>query len=62
MQVTDKEMAEVLGKTVVEIEALKKSNEDEYKVLKTGVLCKKLNLNSADLQKMFDMKVDTKVS
>ncbi len=62
MKVTDQEMAEVLNRTLEEIEALKKSNEAEYKVLKIGILCKKLNLSVDDLEKMYDLKVATQAS
>lgn len=57
MNVTDEEMAKVLSKTVEEIKDIKKNNEAEYKVLRAGVLCKKLNLNVDDLLKIYDKKV-----
>jgi len=62
MQVTDQEMSEILNRTLEEIKALKKSNEAEYKVLKIGILCKKLNLCVEDLEKMYDLKISTQAS
>ncbi len=62
MKVTDQEMADILNRTLAEIEALKKSNEAEYKVLRIGILCKKLNLSVDDLEKMYDLKVATQAS
>ncbi len=59
MVVTDQDMADALNKTLEEIEELKTTREAEYKVLKTGVFCKKLNLNVEDLEKMYHMKVST---
>ncbi len=59
MNVTNQDMADVLGRTLDEINELKKSNEAEYKVLKIGILCKKLNLNVEDLERMHDLKVST---
>jgi len=60
MNVTDEEMAKVLSKTVSEIKEIKENNESEYKVLRAGVLCKKLNLNVDDLLKIYDKKVGAK--
>jgi hypothetical protein len=57
MDITDKEIAEIVKRTVEEIEALKSENEAEYKMLKVGAICKKLNLNSDDLQAIYDKKV-----
>lgn len=62
MNVTDQEMAYALNRTLSEIEELKKSSEAEYKVLKTGVLCQKLNLSVNDLEKMSEMKVTSQTS
>lgn len=62
MNVTDQEMADVLNRTLEEIKELKKSSEAEYKVLKTGIFCQKLNLNVEDLEKMYDMKVAAQAS
>ncbi|HIP02135.1 MAG TPA: hypothetical protein EYH01_09875 [Campylobacterales bacterium] len=59
MNITDQDMADVLNRTLEEIKELKKSNEAEYKVLKTGILCQKLNLNVDDLEKMYNMKIAT---
>ena len=57
MDITDKEIAEIVKKPLQEIEQLKSDNEAEYKMLKVGAMCKKLNLDSDDLQKMYDKKV-----
>lgn len=59
MVVSDQEMADALNKTLEDIKALKKSNEAEYKVLKIGLFCKKLNLSVKDLENMYHMKVST---
>ena len=59
MNITDDEMADTLGRTKLQIEDLKKLNEAQYNVLKTGILCKKLNLNEKDLQKIYDDKLAT---
>ncbi len=59
MNVTDKDMAEILKKTVKEVEELKKTNEAEYRVLRLGILCKKLNLSIDDLERLHAMKIAT---
>ena len=59
MTVTDQDMADILNRTLDEIDELKKSNEAEYKVLKIGILCRKLNLSVEDLERMHDLKVST---
>jgi len=56
MDVTDEEMAKALRKTLSEIESLKQMNEKEYKILKTGVLCKKLNLDENDLERIHNIR------
>ena len=60
--ITDEYMADILNKTLEDIAELKKANEAEYKVLKTGILCQKLNLTVDDLERMYDMKVSTPAS
>jgi hypothetical protein len=57
VEVTDQDMADMLRRTLEEIQELKNSNESEYHVLKTGILCVKLNLNEDDLEKMYKLKV-----
>lgn len=52
MQITDIEIAAILHKTLSEIEALKRSNESEYNLLRMGVYCQKLNLTIEDLTSM----------
>jgi hypothetical protein len=59
MNVTDEEIAKALNKTLKEVEEIKKDNFPEYKVLRAGVLCKKLGLNVDDLLKLHDKKVAT---
>ncbi len=56
MDITDEEMAKALKKTLSQIESLKQINEKEYKVLKTGVLCKKLNLDENDLERIHNIR------
>lgn len=57
VEVTDQDMADMLRRTLEEIQELKNSNKSEYQVLKTGILCIKLNLNEDDLEKMYNLKV-----
>ncbi len=57
MNVTDEEMAKALDKTISQIEELKTINQTMYQFLKTGVLCKKLDLSEKDLEKIYDKKV-----
>ncbi len=56
MDITDEEMAKALKKSLSQIESLKRMNEKEYKVLKTGVLCKKLNLDENDLERIHNIR------
>jgi arsenate reductase-like glutaredoxin family protein len=57
MDITDKEIAKIVKKSLQELEKLKNENEAEYKMLKVGAMCKKLDLDSSDLQKIYDKKV-----
>ncbi len=57
MNVTDKEMAEVLDKTLFQIQEMKKTNLSMYQFLKIGVFCKKLNLDAEDLKIIYEKKV-----
>ena len=57
IKVTDEDMAEMLSKTLKEIQELKEQNNREYDVLKRGVLCKKLGLDEDDLIQIYDKKV-----
>ena len=55
--ITDQDIANVLKKSLTQIQELKETNKEEYKVLKIGVLCAKLNLNVDDLLAIYDKKV-----
>ena len=57
MNVTDEELAKALNKTISQIQELKTTNQTMYQFLKTGVLCKKLDLNEKDLEQIYDKKV-----
>ena len=57
VEVTDQDMADILCRTLEEIQELKNSHKSEYQVLKTGILCVKLNLTEDDLEKMYNLKV-----
>ncbi|OQX74166.1 MAG: hypothetical protein B6D59_03350 [Campylobacteraceae bacterium 4484_4] len=56
MKVSNKEIAAAINKTPSAISYLKKNNYEEYLILKLGVLCKKLNLDSEDLMAMYTLK------
>ncbi len=56
MKVSNKEIAAAINKTPSAISYLKKNNYDEFLILKLGVLCKKLNLDSEDLMAMYTLK------
>ena len=56
MKVSNKEIAASIHKTPSAISYLKKNNYDEYLILKLGVACKKLNLDSEDLMAMYSLK------
>ncbi len=57
MNVTDEEMAKTLDKTKLEIQKLKDRDITLYKLLKVGVLCRKLDLDVEDLHKIYEKKV-----
>lgn len=52
MKISNKEIAETIHKTPSAISYLKKRNEDEFSILKLGVICRKLNLDIEDLLAM----------
>lgn len=52
MKVSNKEIAATIHKTPSAISYLKKRNQDEFSILKLGVLCHKLNLDIEDLMAM----------
>lgn len=56
MKISNKEIATLIKKTPSAISYLKKNNEQEYEILKLGVLCIKLELNSKDLEAMHALK------
>ncbi len=56
MKISNKEIATLIKKTPSAISYLKKNNENEYKILKLGVLCRKLELDSQDLEAMHLLK------
>ncbi len=56
MEVSNKEIATMINKTSSAVSYLKKANEKEFKILKLGVLCKKLNLDAEDLEAMYTLK------
>jgi len=55
-KVSNKEIAASINKTPSAISYLKKNNFEEFLILKLGVLCKKLNLDSEDLMAMHTLK------
>jgi DNA-binding Xre family transcriptional regulator len=56
MKVSNKEIAAAINKTPSAISYLKKTNMNEFEILKLGVLCQKLNLDNEDLMAMFSLK------
>ncbi len=56
MKISNKEIATLIKKTPSAVSYLKKSNKQEYEILKLGVLCIKLELNSKDLEAMYTLK------
>jgi DNA-binding Xre family transcriptional regulator len=56
MKVSNKEIAAGINKTPSAISYLKKTNIEEFHILKLGVLCKKLNLDHEDLLAMYTLK------
>jgi DNA-binding Xre family transcriptional regulator len=56
MNVSSKEIAYAIGKTPSAVSYLKKRNQDEFNLLKIGVLCTKLNLDIEDLMAMYSLK------
>ncbi len=56
MKISNKEIATFINKTPSAISYLKKNNENEFKILKLGVLCKKLELDLEDLKAMHSLK------
>jgi DNA-binding Xre family transcriptional regulator len=56
MKVSNKEIAAAINKTPSAISYLKKTNMNEFQILKLGVLCQKLNLDNEDLLAMYSLK------
>ena len=56
MKISNKEIAAAINKTPSAISYLKKTNMNEFHILKLGVLCQKLNLDNEDLMAMFSLK------
>ncbi len=56
MKISSKEMAVAVGKTPSAISYLKNKYNNEFQLLKIGVLCKKLNLDNEDLMAMYLLK------
>jgi len=54
--ISGKEIAVAIGKSPAAISYLKKNHEDEYLLLKLGVLCQKLKLDAEDLLVIFALK------
>jgi DNA-binding Xre family transcriptional regulator len=54
--ISSKEIALAIGKTPSAISYLKKRNQDEFMLLKLGVLCNKLELTDEDLMAMYSLK------
>ncbi len=57
MNITDEELAKIVGKTLSQIESIKKNNKKEYNILKSGALCKKFELNEEDIKKRYTQKI-----
>ena len=56
MKVSNKEIALTIRKTPSAISYLKKNNNEEFLIVKLGVLCNKLNLDADDLMAMHSLK------
>ncbi len=56
MEVSSKEIAMAIGKTPSAISYIKKRHNDEFLLLKLGVLCTKLKLDNEDLMAMYSLK------
>ncbi len=56
MKISNKEIAYTIHKTPSAISYLKKNNNEEFKIVKLGVLCKKLNLTPEDLVALSTLK------
>ena len=56
MKITNKEIAKYIGKTDSAISYVKKSNPKEYEILRLGYLCKKYDLDEAEIALLSSMK------
>ncbi len=56
MKISNKEIALTIHKTPSAISYLKKNNNEEFLILKLGILCKKLNLKPEDLVALSTLK------
>jgi hypothetical protein len=56
MDVSSKEIAMAIGKTPSAISYIKKKHNNEFLLLKLGVLCTKLKLDGEDLMAMYSLK------
>ncbi len=56
MKIFDKDIATTIHKTPAAISYLKKRNHDEFSILKLGVICRKLKLDTDDLLALHSLK------
>ncbi len=56
MKISNKEIALKIRKTPSAISYLKKNNNEEFLIVKLGVLCNKLNLTHEDLLALSELK------
>lgn len=56
MKISNKEIALTIHKTPSAISYLKKNNNEEFLIVKLGVLCKKLDLSPEDLLALSALK------
>ena len=56
MQITGKEIAMAVGKTPAAISYLKKKHQEEFSLLRLGVLCKKFGISDEDIEALLLLK------
>ena len=56
MDISDEEIAKMMNKPLSALLNIKEEKPNEYHILKLGAFCKKLHLDSDDLNAMFTLK------
>ncbi len=56
MKISDEEIAKMMNKPLSALLNIKEEKPNEYNILKLGAFCKKLELDSDDLNAMFELK------